>query len=109
MKKQQYFLVGGGFLLFVLLYFFGNTVPPAKRGNAPTQSAQHTDNQSLTDDVILAEYKKNLSSSQSMAITKLENEVKRGDVKDQQIHVYHELARYWSDSVKAFEPYAIYT
>jgi tetratricopeptide (TPR) repeat protein len=108
-KKQQYFLVGGGFLLLILLYFFGNTVPPAKRGKTPAQSAQHTDNHNLTDETILAEYKKGLSPSQSIAITQLENEVKRGDVKDQQIHTYHQLARFWSDSVKAFEPYAIYS
>jgi tetratricopeptide (TPR) repeat protein len=39
----------------------------------------------------------------------LENSISRGDVKDQQVHVYHQLAKFWADSAGVFEPYAWYT
>ena len=39
----------------------------------------------------------------------LENSITRGDVKEQQIHLYHRLARFWADSVHIFAPYAWYT
>jgi tetratricopeptide (TPR) repeat protein len=39
----------------------------------------------------------------------LENSISRGDVKDQQLRVYHQLAHFWGDSAQIFEPYAWYT
>ena len=33
----------------------------------------------------------------------------RGNVNEQKLHVFHQLARFWKDSVKIFEPYAYYT
>ncbi|MBP6590845.1 MAG: tetratricopeptide repeat protein [Chitinophagaceae bacterium] len=53
--------------------------------------------------------KKQLSPEQVVRITTLENSISRGDVKDQQIHVYHQLAKFWSDSARIFEPWAWYT
>ena len=53
--------------------------------------------------------KKQLSAEQVVRINTLENSISRGDVKDQQIHVYHQLARFWADSVGVFEPYAWYS
>ena len=38
----------------------------------------------------------------------LENSISRGDVKDQQIKVYHQLAHFWGDSMRFFPPYAWY-
>ncbi|MBK6828706.1 MAG: tetratricopeptide repeat protein [Chitinophagaceae bacterium] len=52
--------------------------------------------------------KKQLSPDQVVRITTLENSISRGDVKDQQIHVYHQLANFWSDSARIFEPWAWY-
>ncbi|MDE3235695.1 MAG: tetratricopeptide repeat protein [Bacteroidota bacterium] len=58
---------------------------------------------------ILSKAKQKLSSDQNQRLTGLENAVTRGDVKDQQLHVYHQLARFWKDSAHIFEPYAYYT
>ena len=53
--------------------------------------------------------KKRLTPQQLEKVTSLENSVKRGDVKNQQFKVYKELASFWGDSVRLFEPYAYYT
>ena len=39
----------------------------------------------------------------------LETAVVRGDVKEQQIKVYHQLADFWKDSAHLLLPYAYYT
>ena len=38
----------------------------------------------------------------------LEQSVIRGDVKKQKLDVYHQLAHFWKDSARIFEPYAWY-
>lgn len=38
----------------------------------------------------------------------LEHSISRGDVKEQQLKVYHQLAHFWRDSAELFEPYAWY-
>lgn len=62
----------------------------------------------ITIDTILQLAKKELTTEQVVRINTLENSISRGDVKDQQVHVYHQLARFWADSVHIFEPYAWY-
>jgi tetratricopeptide (TPR) repeat protein len=47
----------------------------------------------------LIKAKQALNLDQINRLNALENSVKRGDVKDQQIKVYHELAHFWRDSV----------
>jgi len=101
-------LVSGALILFILLYFFGQTIPPAK----PVQqkmNSQSTDRQSIKFDDLLLKAKQKISPEQAQRLLKLENAVTRGDVKEQQIHVYHQLARFWADSAHIFEPYAYYT
>jgi len=58
---------------------------------------------------LLLEAKKGLNLEQSDRITRLENSVTRGDVKEQQLHMYHQLAHFWRDSAHSFAPYAYYT
>ena len=101
-------MVSGAFVVFVLLYAFGKTIPPAK----PVQenkTAQQTDRQSITFDQLLLKAKQKINPAQVQRLLSLENSVKRGDVKDQQIHLFHQLARFWADSAHIFEPYAYYT
>jgi len=52
--------------------------------------------------------KKHLNPEQVMRLNTLENSVSRGDVKDQQLKVYHSLAHFWKDSARDFAPYAWY-
>lgn len=107
MKKKQIVLVSVALVAFVLLYFYGNTVPTTKA--APeTDHAQHDDHQSISFDELLQKAKARISPEQNERLLQIENSVKRGDVKDQQIHVYHQLARFWADSAHLFEPYAYY-
>ena len=108
MKKQQFLLVSIALAAFVLLYFFGKTIPP-KKAEPPTIGSQSTEKQSVKFEDLLAKAKEKISADQSQRLLKLENSVVRGDIKEQQLHVYHQLARFWADSAHIFEPYAYYT
>jgi len=106
-KKQQLILVSSAFAVLILLYFFGNTVPPRKpmavaKNEAPTTRVIQTPQ-------LLKHAKERLSPSQLQHITSLENSISRGDVKNQQIQVYKQLASFWRDTIQLFEPYAYYT
>jgi tetratricopeptide (TPR) repeat protein len=81
-------------------------VPAAKRNAAVAATPA---GQSIRFEDLLIKAKQTISPEQVIRIGALENAVVRGDVKDQQIHVYHQLARFWSDSARVFEPYAWYT
>ncbi len=108
MKRQQLFLVGGGLALFLLIFFFGKTIPP-KKDTSATPMQQAAGNKSISTTEIIATAKQKLNSAQNERLISMENAVIRGDVKEQKIHIYHQLAHYWKDSIHAFEPYAYYT
>ncbi len=101
-------MISGALALFIGLYFWGQTTPPPKAVQ-PKNAQQSNEHQSVAFDDLLLKAKQKISPSQVQRLLKLENSVTRGDVKDQQIHVYHELARFWADSAHLFEPYAFYT
>ncbi|MEP7319131.1 MAG: tetratricopeptide repeat protein [Panacibacter sp.] len=105
MKKQQLLLLSGGIVLTALLFIFGNTVPPAA-----TESAQETGNKStvITTASLLDSAKKQLTDNQSSHLTELENSVVRGNVKEQKIGIYNQLARYWQDTLNHPEIAAYY-
>ncbi|NOT51487.1 MAG: tetratricopeptide repeat protein [Chitinophagaceae bacterium] len=69
--------------------------------------AKH-DHAEVSIDTFLVLGKKKLTPEQVIKINTLENTISRGNVKEQQLHVYHQLARFWWDSANAFEPYAWY-
>lgn len=115
MKKPQWIIIVVALLLTAGIFKFARTVPVKKPATA---SAEHTANdghdhgpsiQPLSFDSMLLVAKKRLSPQQVTRINTLENSITRGDVKDQQVHVYHQLARFWGDSIRLFEPYAWYT
>ncbi len=108
MKKQQFILVGSGLVLLLLIYFFGNTTPPQKQHTA-AEVAKDASPKKIDAAVILEAAKQKLSPAQQAYVTRLESGVVRGDVKDQQVKVYRQLAGFWKDSVHFFEPYAYYT
>jgi tetratricopeptide (TPR) repeat protein len=97
LKKQQLILAGGGLVLLLLLFFLGNTVPPVN-SSKPEESAQKNSSSGAAD--VLGAAKSDLKPAQSEKITQLENAVVRGNVKDQQILVYNQLAHYWQDSLQ---------
>jgi tetratricopeptide (TPR) repeat protein len=98
-KKQQLILAGGGLIALVLLFMFGNTIPPASPKNQETAGEQSPRQEGSTTNVLSAA-KQNLTQAQSEKVTQLENTVVRGDVKDQKITVYNQMARYWQDSLR---------
>ncbi len=110
MKKQQYIFAAISIIICLGLYFGGRTVP-IKTNSAHSADDGHDHSTEKIDfkKDILAEAKQKLTPEQNQRITLLENSVIRGDVNEQQIHVYHQLARFWKDSAKLFEPYAFYT
>ncbi|MCU0351217.1 MAG: tetratricopeptide repeat protein [Flavobacterium sp.] len=109
MKIKQLIVVGGGLLLFTSLFFFGKTIPPKdkKTVTAPAEDG-HTDAPINFND-LLVKAKARLTAKQSEAVVSLENSIVRGDIKEQKIHVFHQLAKFWRDTAKVFEPYAYYT
>ena len=107
MIKQQVFLVSGGFLLLIVLFFFGNTIPP--KTSTPVVADSPHQEKKISTEKLLAQAKEKLTPQQLQMVTSLENSVKRGDVKNQQIKVFKQLASFYRDSVNQFEPYAFYT
>ncbi len=113
MKKPQWITLIAGIILTAGLFLFGRTVPK----NKAVTTVEHSEDDghdhgpassAISIDSILTLAKKQLSAEQVVRINTLENSISRGDLKDQQIHVYHQLARFWADSVGVFEPYAWY-
>lgn len=109
MKRQQLILVSIGLVIVVVLYFFGKTNTPKKSVAAGAIQMQSSSNSTIQFSEILLSAKQKISSAQNQKIIALENAVIRGNVKEQKIHVFNQLAHYWKDSLKVFEPYAYYT
>jgi tetratricopeptide (TPR) repeat protein len=106
LNKQQIFLIIGGALLFCVIYFFGRTIPPKKNVD---RAVVASDSNVVTINNILDASKRQLTASQQTHVAMLEAAVVRGDVKDQQIKVYNQLASFWKDSGHMLLPAAWYT
>ncbi len=107
MNKQQLIVVGGSLLLLLGLFFWGRTKPTEK--SIPIAESTNTAPVGRLDIArILIEAKSKLPANQVARITALENSITRGDLKAQRLSTYSELAAYWRDSARVFEPYAWY-
>jgi thioredoxin-like negative regulator of GroEL len=106
-KRQQLILTGSSVLFVALLFFFGKTVPPRKQTSVSAAIAQGS--VKFNFDSSLSAAKSTLTSEQQGYIKKLESAVVRGDVKNQQIHIFHQLASFWKDTANSFIPFAFYT
>ena len=104
MKRPQWITLAIAITLVVILYKFGRIVP----GKKPADVQSGISDNIIPTDTILAQAKKRLSADQVTRLNALENSVVRGDVKDQQLKVYHHLAHFWADTAQIFEPYAWY-
>jgi tetratricopeptide (TPR) repeat protein len=108
MKKPQLITAVIAIILVVAIYaatqqkIFG---PPKHDAHV----AASVNTSSLSIDSILFHAKEKLTPEQINRIGFLEHSVSRGDVKDQQLHIYHQLAGFWRDSARKFEPFAWYT
>jgi tetratricopeptide (TPR) repeat protein len=104
MPKKQLLISIAALTLVVLLFVFGSTVAPKSNEQVPViNPAKSFDIHKFID-----EEKKHLSASQIVNLGKLENSVTRGDVNNQLITANTQLANFWKDSIKSFEPYVYY-
>lgn len=113
LKKQQIIYISLSALLVIALFWGGRTVPLSKQTPSAAVDSSHDGHDHAPGAIdfadILAQAKQQLTAPQEARITALENTVIRGDIQEQKIHTYHQLARFWIDSARVFEPYAYYT
>jgi tetratricopeptide (TPR) repeat protein len=115
MNKPQWITLSIAFLLLIGLFaatqniLFGDS-----KGKKPGVAVVSPHNDGLSTDSVLYYAKQNLPQAQVARLAQLENSITRGDVAEQKLHLMHQLAKYWSDSARAFSsmawyPYAYYT
>jgi tetratricopeptide (TPR) repeat protein len=111
-KQPQWIILGAAAILTIAIFVFGRTIPHknfvADTHNENDGHEHGTTQTHLTIDSILNTVKKKLSSGQGARLAMLENSISRGDIKAQQINLYHQLAHFWKDSIGFFPPYAWY-
>jgi tetratricopeptide (TPR) repeat protein len=104
-NKAQWITIGIGVLIVAALFLFGRKGPYK---NEIAKNFQSTPQSALTADSILFHAKEILTPAQIQWMNDLEQSVIRGDVKKQKLDVFHQLAHFWKDSARIFEPYAWY-
>jgi tetratricopeptide (TPR) repeat protein len=104
LKRQQLLLLAGATVLFCVIYFFGRTTPP-KNNSAPVAAADS----SYNIQKVLEASRKQLTVDQRSRLAQLENSVVRGNVREQKVEIYKELAAFYRDSVHLLLPFAYYT
>ena len=102
--KQQWILIGSGIIVTLSLYFFGRTVETNKKVEIPVAAKRPVFSVTTYIDSVT----KNFPPYRQIYLASLETKVKRGDIHTQKIEAYEELASFWRDSVKLFEPYGYY-
>jgi tetratricopeptide (TPR) repeat protein len=108
-RRPQYLAIAISVLLVISLYaatrqqFFGERKVKKAQVQEPSSSG------TLSTDSILFYSRQNLLPGQAARLNQLENSISRGDVADQKLHLFHQLAKFWSDSARIFAPYAWYT
>ena len=113
MKKPQWITLSIAVLLVIGLFaatqgsLFGER-KARKTPSAPATATTDNHDHGLSTDSILYHAKQNLPQGQVARLTFLENSIVGGDVAEQKLHLMHQLAKYWSDSARAFTPMAWY-
>lgn len=102
--NKRIILAGAGVIVVFLLFFFGKTattkkeMPPMGKAATPLFNIKDT----LNAD------RQALSATQLVYVTNIENNITRGDLKDQGVNQYTNLANFWKDTAGKFIPYAYY-
>lgn len=113
MKKSQWISAGVALLAVIIIFFFARTTPTKKNIVQETHDEHdgHDHGPAAADyttDTILAKAREHLNTEQLNRLAQLEASITRGDVKTQQLEVYHQLSHFWGDSMGIFAPYAWY-
>jgi predicted O-linked N-acetylglucosamine transferase (SPINDLY family) len=122
MKKPQLITAGIAVFMTLTLYavtqdnIFGHhTKTPTASKEADSHEGhnhppgEHPGETKFSVDSILHHAKENLTAEQLTRISFLESSITRGNVAEQKMHVFHQLARFWRDTARIFEPFAWYT
>ena len=120
MNKFQWLIIGGVLLLTLGLYaatqnqiFGSNKSKPATEEHSANDGHNHGAETgtaaALSTDTILFHAKEALNADQKTRLGFLESSITRGDVSEQKQHLYHQLAAFWRDTARIFEPFAWYT
>ncbi len=91
----------------MVLFFFGRTTSSKKETIGSTE--ENIKEKKFDVLQFIAAEKAKLSPERAIFVSKLENNITRGDVPAQKIKANEALASFWKDSVKSFESYAFYT
>ncbi|MDE3185440.1 MAG: tetratricopeptide repeat protein [Bacteroidota bacterium] len=102
--NKRIILAGAGVVLVFVFFFFGKTATTKKE--MPAMAKAETPQFNIKD--TLSADKQQLSADQLVYVTKIENDITRGDLKHQGVNQYTNLANFWKDSAGKFIPYAYY-
>jgi tetratricopeptide (TPR) repeat protein len=118
-RKPQWITIAAAALLVAFIFLFGRTIPKKKILNSSNtgqgiENGLAAENEISTDSLLLIS-KKQLSPDLLSRLNKLEQALSKEStaaagqtIKDHQLHVFHQLARFWSDSARIFVPFAWY-
>jgi Tfp pilus assembly protein PilF len=115
MGRTQWITAGVVFLISIGLFavtqnkIFGYHPKTATASTGTNNEHEGHDHAELSIDTILHHAKQNLTAEKVSRLNLLESSITRGDVSSQKIHLYHQLARFWRDTARIFEPYAWYS
>lgn len=104
MNVKQQIVVFGGIVIFALLFFFGKTT--SSKVNNQSVQQQKSSEQSLNTADLINAAKQKLTTTQQNIVTSIEKNIEKQNSPEQKIQLYQQLAKFWKDSAKAFEPYA---
>ncbi len=90
-------------ILLSLLLLFGKTT--AVKEDFPHEATSPI---AFNIESAITKAKEQLTPSQLLYVTSLENKISRGDIKMQSEKQFNDLANFWKDSVSKFVPYAYY-
>ncbi|HEX2533726.1 MAG TPA: tetratricopeptide repeat protein, partial [Chitinophagaceae bacterium] len=115
MKKPQWIIAGVGIFLVLFLFIATQQQLFGTRKQTAIAAAAAPAASTFRIDQHIAHVKEHLKPEQVTRLSLLENSITRGDVSEQKLHVYHQLARFWQDTGRLaepdewFEPYAWYS
>ncbi len=100
---KRIFLAAGGLVFLFILLLFGKTETTKVDATQPVATKS-----SFNILELIAKERQKLTPGQVITVSKLENNITRGDLKKQEANQYTALAEFWKDSIGVFLPYAYY-
>ncbi|MEI8109803.1 MAG: tetratricopeptide repeat protein [Chitinophagia bacterium] len=107
MNKSQIALLSGAGMLLLALLFFGKTHLPSEK-NTPSTNSSATHDHSADAAGLLESAHKILTPLQQKNVELIENQLKKSKTAEDSLHIFHQLARFWSDSAHIYEMQAYY-